>query len=439
MSEKKNDLTGLLDYSKELQEMGVELHPSAQGDGAAVMSDTVIEKVDDFESLDDYAKTNPLAVEQIPVEASTSIPEAVEENPAAPVIEPPTGEFSVTLQPEMPIEPPPEASTEMPPETPIENSTDFSTSAVDFPETPPENTFETSPESTVDFPVAEVQPPPPASEESSDFSHSTSEEISPPLPEVNLTADVQSFSVAQPLPPPAPEPKIQVPPTMPAAPRVDPLTNARILSESITPGQPAVAAQYPFSLRIDGFLNNYEKEKLSDLLAKENFGFRELDLEPQFEAGKILLPRISEYAGVLVIQALRGANVQFRFGPTDEGFSSSESDSLTLAPASSSQSQAFHLEELGLPLVTHPLQENARFQVIETVSVSSILETRDVEVENSTAYLDAVQALKSELQYKAHRKSATAVFGFTLELTTLPTSYPPQYRLTATGVAVKTV
>lgn len=450
--EKKSDLTGLLDYSKELQAMGIELHPSAEGDGTAVMSDAPLEKVDAFESLDEYGKTNPLASE--PAEIPEALPDAFAETSENPVLDPPTLDASLESISEATFQ-------ETPPSEPLENTFEGTL------ESAKETAEGITEEKASDFPSAEYSPSENLISLPQDFNQTPNSDFA--LPEVS--APERSFGatdITSIVPPPsfskidetenfqppplAPAPFL-APPEMPPAPIVKPLENARKLANAILPGQPAVAAQVPFSLRINGFLNSYEKEKLTDLLLKENFGFSEFDLEPQLEAGKILLPRISEYAGILVIQALRGASVQFLFGPSDEVFSSSISstsleslesskdDSQSLTPSPASHSQTFHLEELGLPLITLPLphSDDSRFQVIETLSVTSILETRDVEVENTSVYLQTVQALKSELQYKAHRKGASAVFGFSLELTPLSSTHPQQYRLTASGVAVITI
>src|SRR5437764_1503439 len=76
--------------------------------------------------------------------------------------------------------------------------------------------------------------------------------------------------------------------------------------------QVEVPTSFPFSLMIEGTLRPEEREKLIDLISREKFGIREVDLEPQLESGRILIPRISEYAGVLLVQALRNTQARLR-------------------------------------------------------------------------------------------------------------------------------
>jgi len=56
MSEEKKDLTSIIVYSKKLQDSG-EAPPVPEG---SMMEEIPIEKINDFESLDDYAKANPM-------------------------------------------------------------------------------------------------------------------------------------------------------------------------------------------------------------------------------------------------------------------------------------------------------------------------------------------------------------------------------------------
>ena len=105
-------------------------------------------------------------------------------------------------------------------------------------------------------------------------------------------------------------------------------------SENLVAADAQIAAAFPFTLKIDGKLTAEETEKLLTILARENMGFREVDLETQIAEGRILIPRISEYAGIVLIQALRGISAKMYFGPSDEIFSTPETRSdYTDAPA----------------------------------------------------------------------------------------------------------
>ena len=230
------------------------------------------------------------------------------------------------------------------------------------------------------------------------------------------------------------------------APAPGPMDSVKALSENIQIAQAPVEAAYPFSLRIEGRLSAWEREKLIDLLTAENMGIREVDLEPQLEAGRILIPRISEYAGILLVQALRGTSAEISLGPSDQIFSSEETrEDLSLPPAESAGRKVYvtpddratesHPAER-IPVVMEPeLPGHPVFAVVDLVSASAGLSIQSVEAEKSPAYQDALEALKRELRYRAHRKGANAVVNFTAKLESLRLS--SQYRLTVMGSAIR--
>ena len=173
-------------------------------------------------------------------------------------------------------------------------------------------------------------------------------------------------------------------------------------------------------------------------------GIREVDLEPQFEGGRILIPRISEYAGVILVQALRAADVEMTLGPSDQIFSTPETlqdrdDSLRAYETSVVSSDEL-TEELAhpaedLPVTSGPTLPNVgKIRVIDVIMVSATLKTQIVQAERSTQYQEVLEALQREMKYKAHRKGATGIVHFTISLTHL--SLPTHYRLQLTGTAI---
>lgn len=214
-------------------------------------------------------------------------------------------------------------------------------------------------------------------------------------------------------------------------------------AEKLEATQQPISASFPFSLLITGPLTAHEKEKLLDLLSRHNMGIREVDLEPQFIGERILIPRISEYAGVLLVQALRGTRARLRLGPSDSIFSTEETreetplidpdlnigelriqHSETAPPAEQIRISA----DSSIPDIPSP-------QLIDSIFASATLEADTVEAQSSPEYEEVLDALIRELKYKAHRKGAIAITHFTLDL--VPLSLPSQYRLTVKGSAIK--
>lgn len=233
-----------------------------------------------------------------------------------------------------------------------------------------------------------------------------------------------------------------------------PLSEVKKFTENMTTAQP-VPASFPFSLLITGPLTPEEREKLVDILTRENMGIREVELEPQFASGRILIPRISEYAGVLLAQALRGTRAELKLGPSDSIFSTAETRNdpfesreelrAELGPADTSRAP-FH-SRFRANDQRHPA-ESIRISVdptipdlpdavlIDLVVASTTLRSDAVEARDSPKYQETLDALIRELKYKAHHKGASAIVQFAIELT--PLSLPSQYRLTVRGSAVST-
>jgi len=250
-----------------------------------------------------------------------------------------------------------------------------------------------------------------------------------PDPPFNNDLGLSTGSVTIPTPtePPTPESK---PPTM---------DSIKEFSESVTTGQSAAGASFPFTLKIDGHLTPQEAEKLLDVMNRENMGFREVDLEPQLAEGKILIPRISEYAGIVLIQALRGVQAKISFGLSDlfegdtEVSEEGRPDSVFTkiegtAPLSAESAEALpttqgdELPQLGV------------YQVSDTLIVSGILSTRSLENSSSPEYAALLEALMRELKFKAFRRKARGITHLKIQVT--PLTLPTDHRITVSGTLV---
>ncbi len=205
----------------------------------------------------------------------------------------------------------------------------------------------------------------------------------------------------------------------------------------------AVPAAYPFSVLITGTLQADEQEKLLDLLERENYGIRKEDLEPQFRGGKILIPRISEYAGILLIQTLRTANVIMQIAPSDEIFSTPDTHTTSEDPLLSAPEppQVYLFDATSdaesIVISTDSALPNSEIEkAIDVVTASAGLKSYALELRRSAEYNDLVENLKRELRQLAHRQGADAITGFQLRIDRL--DLPSSYRISVTGTAVRT-
>ena len=395
MSDQKKDMTGLMDYAKEMQDSG---HAPAAPVGS-VMEEQKIEKFDDFESLDEYGKNNPT-------------PEPMPAQPAE-------------TQPENPF------AVSAPSETPAAGDSfqnDFSTSADSDPfATPPAeqplappldlSEVDSSPAPDLQSPAASAASP------ADEFALPEEDASSPPL-------------IAEPM---RPAPRLSQPATTPTPAGMG---KVKEYSEALSTSKSAVPASFPFSLLITGKLAPDEQARLLDILSRENMGIREIDMEPQLESGKILIPRISEYAGILIIGALRSSRTRMRFGPSDTIFATAETqDSGDATLDTGERRSEAHVIDASHAAEKIPITQASsipgleRFTVIDVVLVTAAIRTMAVEAETSPEFGDLLEALKRELKFKAQRKGAIALLNFSVQLT--PLDLPSQYRVVVSGTAVK--
>ena len=452
----------LEDYASGLEKSG--LLPAAPVEGGEFLQEQAIETIDEFESLEDYAKDNPAASE--PSESGESALELSVAPPPPP--EPAHQESDSSL---FPVDAPSDAQEGMaldglsqidlsgPPPPPF-TSSDSSGLGTDGPGAPVHNELSGLSEiqtgnlsghelgsdeglsiapPTQDYPQA---PEMLGGFESTQAPEFQSQEGEPP-PALSIEAPSHSpgLSPSLSMEPPAPikqAPRMQAPPPPPGMDRV-----RQYSEQTRTP----VSAQFPFSLMIEGTLEPEERERLIDLLGREGFGISEVDLEPQLKAGKILIPRVSEYAGVLLVQALRTAKARIRLGPSDTVFSTgdtrdAESDRIDSSTQNAQVRVAFQESGEGLPAAERiPVSTESTlpgfgpYYVLDAVTASVTLRTMALEAESSYEYQEALEQLKLELQYKASRKGANGIVNFGVQLITLPQR--SQYRLMAVGSAIR--
>ncbi|MBU6376329.1 MAG: hypothetical protein KGQ59_10065 [Bdellovibrionales bacterium] len=202
---------------------------------------------------------------------------------------------------------------------------------------------------------------------------------------------------------------------------------------------PVAEASRPFHLWIRGQLKSHEKDQLVDLLARENFGIREVDLEIQFEAGQVLLPRISEYAAVLVVQTLRGASVEFELLPSEMALADGAPKSLPKRFPHTPQtvSTLDHPAE-SLPITKDPFlpgHENA--QIFDQLVATGLIREPEWNAESNDSYSQMVEALKRELRFKAHLKKADGLVHFEAKILASPWISETECRVQVSASAVR--
>jgi hypothetical protein len=220
------------------------------------------------------------------------------------------------------------------------------------------------------------------------------------------------------------------------------LENVRRFSEELVPSQSTVPASFPFSLLIEGPLAPEEKARLIDIISREDMGFREVDLELQLASDRVLIPRISEYAGVMLVSALRATRARMRLGPSDSIFSTADTQNESGSPRDSkvrrvreSTQDSDHVAE-SIPVIpAAELPGGRTLQVMDVVTASATLRCEAVNAEGSSEYQELLDRLIRELKYKAHHKGAKVVLNFSVKLDSA--GLPSRYRMLVMGTAAK--
>lgn len=221
-----------------------------------------------------------------------------------------------------------------------------------------------------------------------------------------------------------------------------PMEELRDYSENLAPAAGPAVASTPYSVLIEGTLKVHEREALMQILVRENLGIREVELEPQFQAGRILIPRVSEYIGVVIVQALRNADVRMRLGPSDKIYGTQSTDGddpLIFHPAN--DTEILSTEEGGHPADLIPLSADAEIkglsvlEALDTLHSSMNLKAIQLAQPQSPIFQDAMETLKRQLKFQAHHRGANGLLSFKYELH--PLEGKTVYKLVVQAQAVR--
>jgi len=406
-SEKKKDLTGILDLQKlQAEDPNAAIHNEVQ-DPFAVNELQAIEQVDHFDSIDQIGMMDH--------------PEPVEEAPPAPI---------------EPVETEPAPSEDFP----------VSAASEDFPVTPSEpNADDQFPVST-DFPTsdASVESPDPFAVQDDQFAVADSSHSADPFaaPADSFTAPADPFAAAnnvfaQETTPSEVMPEPETPPA-PKSPASNTISNVREYSER-TQGKTSleVKIHYPFHLKITGTFGPYERDKLLMFITENPIGLSSADLDLQITSGRVFLPRISEYAAVKLVQDLRDSGLQFSLTPSDQS-----ADSASVSQ--DAKALEFHYQGVGasgqsstlteIPILSESNPQKS-FSEIDQVSIVQYVRTEVMEVENSPMIQEVIERMTESLKQKARLKGGNALFNLKQEI--LPLRLPSQYQISLKASVVK--
>lgn len=163
--------------------------------------------------------------------------------------------------------------------------------------------------------------------------------------------------------------------------------------------------------------------------------------------GMLLVPRISEYAGIFLCHKLRRFDIDILMGPSDEIHppkhqETPETGIISKTSLLQNQSHQFQFDNPRLDLsqiIVAATQSLEGYQIIRYMGVASehkMLDSSIVEDEGSTEIPHHYQELAGRLKAHALKNHSNAVVGLNYQLTPIPGEFGlggHKYRLTCTG------
>lgn len=195
----------------------------------------------------------------------------------------------------------------------------------------------------------------------------------------------------------------------------------------------------PFDFMMNGFLDPLNQSKFKDIVTKNKLGLTSDELDIQLKSGKIKLPKISEYAGVYLIQAFRDAAVDMRLIPVnDQDISQTTPDPRISAFLSDEGTHLTTSLSEQIPITSGEILPEFRdWEIVDTLTGSIGLTSEAIEVESTDLYTSAVEALKREMRLRAFHKGASAIILFSVSMVRL--SIPTHYKIFAVGTAINRI
>ena len=184
---------------------------------------------------------------------------------------------------------------------------------------------------------------------------------------------------------------------------------------------------YPFHLRINGTFGPFERDKLLMFITENPIGLSSSELDLQIQAGKVFLPRISEFSAIKLIQDLRDSGLSFKIHPSDRDEAEATRESPSTFHYQNAATETSNQTSNEIPVLHAHTKFEKPFQEIEEISVVQFVRTDMLEVENSPIIQDVIERMTEVLKQKARLKGGNALMHLQKEIT--PLRLPSQYQI----------
>jgi hypothetical protein len=191
---------------------------------------------------------------------------------------------------------------------------------------------------------------------------------------------------------------------------------------------------HPFHLMLHGQFGPFERDKLLLFITENQFGIGSSDLDLQIKSGRVLFPRISEYAGIRLIQELRDSGLQFSLKP-----SSRDGDE----PIDHAAPLKFQFDLASVPktaslqiaLLADDSTLLSQYDELELVQGHQFIKAEMIEVERSDLFQEVIERMTEALKQKVRSKGGQAMTRLNHKITSL--RLPSQYQISVSATALR--
>jgi hypothetical protein len=243
-------------------------------------------------------------------------------------------------------------------------------------------------------------------------------------PASDLIVDVPSDAMLDQAPEPVREPI--------ATENFDKLRN---YSESLLNQTDPKNLQHPFHFYAEGKFTFFERDKLLRFITENPIGLSSSELDLQISAGRVFFSRISEYAGIRLIQELRDSRLSFRLIPSDRERDDLRSDTPAIRIQEAPEGKKSKTVETQIPVVHGATAHRAQYEEFDSVQMTQFLKAEMIEVEKSELLQEVVDRMTEAIKQKARLKHAAAISQ--PEVTLTPLRLPSHYQVQVKAMLLK--
>lgn len=217
-------------------------------------------------------------------------------------------------------------------------------------------------------------------------------------------------------------------------PSLPPLDTIRTYAEKVKEAPFLPGTRFPHHLLVSGEFDLYSRDKLLLFITENDVGISSSELDFQISAGRVLFSRISEFAGIKLIQDMRDSGLQFLLKPSPRD----PDEVLPESPTSRFRYEGSRTEtavDRKIPVLPPSAAKEAGYVVFDSIRMVQYLRAEMLEVEKSELFQELIERMTEALKRRARLKGAEALGS--LEHRVSPLRLPSQYEVELSASLLK--